>query len=92
VHPGPPPPSVKWVAPDDRTPLPRHRAPAVPRQGLLDVVAATLGDAGRMLARLLPGGRRSRELRERMARTEARLRAMEAQLAALEALRERVKT
>jgi hypothetical protein len=62
------------------------------RQGLLDVVAATLGDAGRMLARLLPGGKRSRELRERVARAEARLRAMEAQLAALEALRERVKT
>lgn len=86
------PPSVKWVAPDDRTPLPRHRAPAVPRQGLLDVVAATLGDAGRMLARLLPGGKRNRELRERVARAEARLRVMEAQLAALEALRERVKT
>ncbi|PTR09795.1 MULTISPECIES: hypothetical protein [unclassified Novosphingobium] len=86
----PSPPGVHWVAPDDRSPLPRHRAPAVPRPGLLDAMAASLGDAGRFLARLLPGSRRSRELRERVARTEARLRAMEAQLAALEALRARV--
>ncbi len=89
--PPPSPPGVPWAAPDDRSPLPRHRAPAVPRQGLLDAVAASLGDAGRFLVRLLPGSRRSRELRERVARTEARLRAMEAQLAALEAVRARVK-
>ncbi len=86
----PSPPGVHWAAADDRSPLPRHRAPVVPRQGLLDAMAASLGDAGRFLARLLPGSRRSRELRERVARTEARLRAMEAQLAALEALRARV--
>ncbi|NMN07024.1 MULTISPECIES: hypothetical protein [unclassified Novosphingobium] len=89
--PAAPPPSVQWVGPDDRSPLPRHRAPAMPRQGLLDALAASLGDAGRLLASLLPGRKRSRELRERVARAEARLRAMEAQLAALEALRERVK-
>jgi len=81
---------VRWSAPDDRTPLPRHRAPVVARQGWLDVVAASVGDAGRFLARMMPGARRSRELKERVARAEARLRAMEAQLAALEALRERV--
>ena len=93
AEPLPPPslPGVPWAVPDDRSPLPRHRAPAVPRQGLLDAVAASLGDAGRFLVRLLPGSRRSRELRERVARTEARLRAMEAQLAALEAVRARVK-
>ena len=77
-------------APDDRTPLPRGQALAVPQPGLLDAVAASLGDAGRFLARFVPGLRRSRALREQMARTEARLRAMEAQLAALEALRARV--
>lgn len=81
---------VRWSAPDDRTPLPRHRAPVVARQGWLDVVAASVGDAGRFLARMMPGARRSRELKERVAKAEARLRAMEAQLAALEALRERV--
>ena len=93
AEPLPPPslPGVPWAVPDDRSPLPRHRAPAVPRQGLLDAVAASLGDAGPFLVRLLPGSRRSRELRERVARTEARLRAMEAQLAALEAVRARVK-
>lgn len=85
------PPTILWVGPDDRSPLPRSRAPALPRQGLLDAVAASLGDAGRFLAAMLPGSRKARELRERVARTEARLRAMEAQLAALEALRERVK-
>jgi hypothetical protein len=79
------------MAPDDRSPLPRHLAPAVARAGLFDTVAASLGDAGRFLARLLPGARRGSELRERVARAEARLRAMEAQLSALEALRERVK-
>lgn len=79
------------LAPDDRAPLPRNRAPAPVRQGLLVAVAASLGDAGRFLAGLIPGSRRARDLRERVARTEARLRAMEAQLAALEAVRARVR-
>lgn len=79
------------LAPDDRAPLPRNRAPAPVRQGLLGAVAASLGDAGRFLAGLIPGSRRARDLRDRVARTEARLRAMEAQLAALEAVRARVR-
>jgi hypothetical protein len=82
--------SMALLAPDDRAPLPRNRAPAPVRQGLLVAVAASLGDAGRFLAGLIRA-RAGRDLRERVARTEARLRAMEAQLAALEAVRARVR-
>lgn len=66
-------------------------APFLVDMALLVAVAASLGDAGRFLAGLIPGSRRARDLRERVARTEARLRAMEAQLAALEAVRARVR-
>ncbi|WP_353226568.1 hypothetical protein [Novosphingobium sp.] len=67
------------------------RALAVRRQGFIDILAFALRDSGRRLARWSSARRRADDMKDKLARAEARMRAMEAQLAALRALQERVR-
>jgi hypothetical protein len=67
------------------------RALAVRRQGFIDILAFALRDSGRRLARWSSARRRADDIKDKLARAEARMRAMEAQLAALRALQERVR-
>lgn len=76
---------------DHPAPLPPSRALAVRRQGLVDVIAHALRDSGVRLARWSARRRREQDTRLQLARAQARLRALEAQLEAIEALRERVR-
>ncbi|WP_226017541.1 hypothetical protein [Novosphingobium sp. FKTRR1] len=73
------------------TPLPRNMALAPRRKGFVDVIAFALLDSGRRLARWSSLRRRAEEDREKLRKAEARMYAMEAQLAALQALQERVR-
>ena len=76
-------------APD--MPLPAGRALVARRQGFVDVIAFALRDSGRRLARWSSARRRADDMKEKLVRAEARMRAMEAQLAALQALQDRVR-
>lgn len=76
---------------DHAMPLPTARALVPRRQGFVDVLAFMLRNSGRRLARWSSAKRRSDEMKEKLAKAEARMRAMEAQLAALQALQERVR-
>lgn len=82
-------PVPEAVAPE--TPLPPSRALVPRRRGFVDAIAFVLRDSGRRLARWSSAQRRAEEMKEKLARAEARMRAMEAQLAALQALQERVR-
>jgi len=77
-------------APD--MPLPAGRALVARRQGFVDVIAFALRDSGRRLARWSSARRRADDMKEKLVRAEARMRAMEAQLAALQALQDRVRS
>lgn len=80
--PAAPPPAV------GATPLPRSRSLAHPRShALLDVIGVWLRDAGRWLSRWSNGSPKS-QARSIVARANARHRAMQSQIEALEALRE----
>lgn len=69
------------------TPIPRSRAMSVQRGSTLrEVIAHWLGEAGRLLARLRRPGKSGE--RARVARANARHRALQSQFEALEALRE----
>jgi hypothetical protein len=72
-------------------PLPAARAPALRRQGFIDIVAFVLRDSGRKLARWSNARRKSQDTKARLVHAEARLRAMEAQLEALQALQGKVR-
>lgn len=72
-------------------PLPRNMALAPRRRGFVDTLAFALLDSGRRLARWSSLRRRAEEDREKLRKAEARMHAMEAQLAALQALQERVR-
>jgi hypothetical protein len=76
--------------PEALAPLPAARAPALRPQGFVDIIAFVLRDSGRRLARW-SRARHRQEVTDKLARAEARMRAMEAQLAALQALRDRVR-
>jgi hypothetical protein len=72
-------------------PLPAGRALVARRQGFVDVIAFALRDSGRRLARWSSARRRADDMKQKLARAEARMRAMEAQLAALQALQDQVR-
>lgn len=72
-------------------PLPRNMALAPRRRGFVDTLAFALLDSGRRLARWSSLRRRAEEDREKLRKAEARMHAMEAQLAALQALQEHVR-
>jgi len=72
-------------------PLPSPRALGPRRQGFIDILAFVLRDSGRRLSRWSSAKRRADDMKDKLARAEARLRAMEAQLSALQALQERVR-
>ena len=74
------------------TPIPRALALTVRRQGFVDVLADSLIAMGVRLARWSASRRRAHAERERIVRANARHRAMVAQMDALKALRERIKT
>lgn len=78
-------------SPGQMAPLPRNMALAPRRKGLVDTIAFVLLDSGKRLARWSSLRRRAEEDREKLRKAEARMRAMEAQLAALQALQERVR-
>lgn len=80
-------------APDplaEPAPIPASRALAVRRQGFIDILAFALRDSGRRLARWSSARRRADDMKDKLAKAEARMRAMEAQLAALRAIQERI--
>ena len=79
------------ILPDQAAPLPMARALVPRRQGFIDVLAFVLRDSGRRLARWSSARRRADEVKDKLVKAEARLRAMEAQLAALQALQARVR-
>jgi len=72
-------------------PLPAARALVARRQGFIDVLAFVLRDSGRRLSRWSSARRRADDLKDKLAKAEARMRAMEAQLSALKALQEHVR-
>ena len=67
-------------------PLPAARALVARRQGFVDILALLLRDSGRRLCRWSSAKRRADDMKLKLAKAEARMRAMEAQLAALQAL------
>jgi hypothetical protein len=71
--------------------LPAARALVPRRQGFVDILAFMLRDSGRRLSRWSSAKRRADEMKTKLAKAEARMRAMEAQLAALQALQARVR-
>ena len=77
--------------PDPHVPLPASRALVPRRQGFIDVLAFALRDSGRRLARWSSARRRAEDMKDKLAKAEARMRAMEAQLAARRAIQERVR-
>jgi hypothetical protein len=72
-------------------PLPAARALVPRRQGFVDILAFMLRDSGRRLSRWSSAKRRADDMKAKLAKAEARMRAMEAQLAALQALQARVR-
>lgn len=84
-------PTPVEAGPDQAAPLPAARALVPRRQGFVDVLAFVLRDSGRRLARWSSARRRADDMKDKLAKAEARMRAMEAQLAALQALQERVR-
>jgi hypothetical protein len=86
------PAAVETVEPRPAVPLPPARALVARRQGFVDILAFVLRDSGRRLARWSSARRRADEMKEKLARAEARMRAMEAQLAALQAIQQRVRS
>ena len=72
-------------------PLPAGRALVARRQGFVDILAHALRNSGLRLARWSSAKRRADEMKEKLAKAEARMRAMEAQLAALQAIQQRVR-
>jgi len=84
-------PSPVEVAPSPEVPLPTARALVPRRQGFVDVLAFMLRDSGRRLSRWSSAKRRADDMKEKLAKAEARMRAMEAQLAALQDLQRRVR-
>ncbi|MEO0031171.1 MAG: hypothetical protein RIS94_929 [Pseudomonadota bacterium] len=78
------------AAPFVEAPIPRARALAVRRQGFVEVLAQALIATGVRLSRWSARQRQAEVERRRLARANARHRALVAQLDALEALRERV--
>lgn len=83
-------PVVAPAAAPEAASLPQSRALVVRRQGFIDILAFALRDSGRRLARWSSARRKAEEMKDKLARAEARVRAMEAQLAALRAIQERV--
>jgi hypothetical protein len=79
------------VSRDPEVPLPAARALVARRQGFIDVLAFALRDSGRRLSRWSSARRRADDLKDKLAKAEARMRAMEAQLSALKALQEHVR-
>jgi hypothetical protein len=92
LRPAPVEPAPIQVMPDAPAPLPTARALVPRRQGFVDVLAFMLRDSGRRLSRWSSARRRADEMQEKLAKAEARMRAMEAQLAALQALQQRLRT
>lgn len=86
-----PSPTPVEAEPDHSAPLPTARALVPRRQGFVDVLAFVLRDSGRRLARWSSARRRADDMKDKLAKAEVRMRAMEAQLAALQALQERVR-
>ena len=84
-------PAPAEVAHHPDVPLPSARALVPRRQGFIDVLAFALRDSGRRLARWSSARRRADDMKDKLARAEARMRALEAQLAALQAIRQRVR-
>ena len=76
---------------ESHAPIPASRALVPRRQGFIDVLAFALRDRGRRLARWSSARRRAEDMKDKLAKAEARMRAMEAQLAALRAIQERVR-
>eukprot|EP01037_Dinobryon_pediforme_P001766 gene1766-1796_t len=76
---------------ESHAPIPASRALVPRRQGFIDVLAFALRDSGRRLARWSSARRRAEDMKDKLAKAEARMRAMEAQLAALRAIQERVR-
>lgn len=72
-------------------PLPAARALVARRQGFVDILALLLRDSGRRLSRWSLAKRRADDMKLKLAKAEARMRAMEAQLAALHALQTRLR-
>ena len=93
--PVPPAPGDHPAMSDAETPIPRARALTVRRQGFVEVLAHALAQsliaAGVRLSRWSASRRRAEAERERVARANARHRALLAQLDALQALRDRVR-
>ncbi len=87
-----PAPAVAPAAAPETASLPQSRALVVRRQGFIDILAFALRDSGRRLARWSSARRKAEEMKDKLARAEARMRAMEAQLAALRAIQERVQS
>ena len=85
-------PVVAPAAAPQLPPQPQSRALVVRRQGFIDILAFALRDSGRRLARWSSARRKAEEMKDKLARAEARVRAMEAQLAALRAIQERVQS
>lgn len=83
---------VANVVPSPEAPLPAARALVARRQGFIDILAFALRDSGRRLARWSSARRRADDMKEKLIRAEARMRAMEAQLAALQAIQQRVRS
>ncbi len=79
------------VATSPEVALPTARALVPRRQGFIDILAFVLRDSGRRLSRWSSARRRADDMKAKLAKAEARMRAMEAQLAALQALQERVR-
>jgi hypothetical protein len=86
------PPAPVEVALRPDVPLPSTRALVPRRQGFIDILAFALRDSGRRLARWSSARRRADDMKDKLAKAEARMRAMEAQLAALQAIQQRVRT
>ncbi|WP_428331805.1 hypothetical protein [Novosphingobium sp.] len=87
-------PLAEAVRPEPVTiaePIPAGRALVPHRRGFVDVIAFALRDSGRRLARWSSARRRADDMKEKLVRAEARMRAMEAQLAALQELQDRVR-
>ena len=85
------PPAPAEVAHRPDVPLPSTRALVPRRQGFIDILAFALRNSGQRLSRWSSARRRADDMKDKLARAEARMRAMEAQLAALQAIQQRVR-
>ncbi len=84
--------AVEVLPPSPTAPLPTGRALVARRQGFVDILAFVLRDSGRRLSRWSSAKRRADEMKEKLARAENRMRAMEAQLVALQEIQQRVRS